>query len=80
MGLAVAWADRELDGWLLDVFYETVDLEALGTEAAELKKIGERCPEFTLGSAVPARRHLWRSSMSGKTQCDKPRSATGLRS
>jgi hypothetical protein len=46
MGLAVAWADRELDGWLLDVFYETVDLEALGTEAAELKKIGERCPEF----------------------------------
>lgn len=44
--LAVAWADRELDGWRLDAFYAAVQVDASSGEAAELLQIGERCAEF----------------------------------
>ena len=46
MGLAVAWADHELEGRRLDAFFEAVHLDALSAKVAELKQIGERCQEL----------------------------------
>ena len=46
MGLAVARADRELEGPKLEAFFTAADLRSASVEALALKRIGAACPEL----------------------------------
>ena len=56
MGLAVAWACRELEGWRLDTFFEATELGAFNAKAVELRMVGERCAELRCCADTGARR------------------------